>query len=259
MHSNPKLIGSDPVIAQAIGLFETEFFKHTDSLTPQDRQKVYKYPTLLIELKSKTFSENFSNSLIDRNLQVLKDINSPNLVSFASQNQHRSLAIEILKDIQNKTPEKLADACREDVSVKATETNVGIPKIIKLFKSKQELNFFNAIREAFPTYHHYPNVALSCVIDFLLIKSSLTPQERDYFFRAIIDCVVFDSNKNYEPKYFFELDSSYHDSDKAKKNDDMKDHIFKLANVKLIRIRAYNQEKTSVQSFKDLVVEVMRN
>jgi hypothetical protein len=69
---------------------------------------------------------------------------------------------------------------------------------------------------------------------------------------------VFDSNNNYEPKFFIELDSQYHDSGTAASNDNMKDNIFKAANVKLIRIRADDQRDTTVERFRELVVEVMR-
>jgi hypothetical protein len=86
----------------------------------------------------------------------------------------------------------------------------------------------------------------------------LNAETREYFFKAIIYSVVFDSGKNYEPKFFIELDSHHHDNERSTKNDSMKDKIFKEANVKLIRIRTYGQSEATVQKFKQLVLEVMR-
>ncbi|MCL5426234.1 MAG: DUF2726 domain-containing protein [Gammaproteobacteria bacterium] len=258
MYQNSKLIGSDPVFAQAIRLFESEFFAETDSLPPREKKKVYEYPGLVIELKQHAFSKSFVEKFIDRKLALLKETKSDSLLSYAAQHQDRPLAVKLLKEIQTKTPEVLADAYRQNVSIKATTTTSENQKTTRLFKSRQEQLFFEAVREAFPTYHPYPNVAVSCVIDYSSIRDILSTEAREYFFKAIIDSVVFDSGKGYEPRFFIELDSHYHDNERAAKNDRMKDEIFKAANVKLIRIRAYDQNEATVERFKKLVLEVMR-
>ena len=46
MYSNVKLLGSDPIIQQAIRLFESEFFSETESLEPSEKYKIYEYPGL---------------------------------------------------------------------------------------------------------------------------------------------------------------------------------------------------------------------
>lgn len=258
MYRNSKLIGSDPVFAQAIRLFESEFFVETDSLPPNEKKKVYEYPGLVIDLKQHAFSRLFVETFIDKKLTLLRDTKSDHLLSYAASHQNRPLAVEILKEIQSKTPETLADARRQNVSIKSTPTTNRKSQITNLFKSRQEQQFFEAIREAFPTYHPYPNVAVSCVIDFAAVKEFLSREERDYFFKAIIDSVVFDSGNRYEPKFFIELDSHFHDNERAANNDRMKEAIFEAANVKLIRIRAHNKGETTVKKFKQLVIEVMR-
>ncbi|WP_429044008.1 DUF2726 domain-containing protein [Aeromonas veronii] len=70
---------------------------------------------------------------------------------------------------------------------------------------------------------------------------NLGAESKSYFFKAIIDFVVYDPVDNHNPKYFFEVDSAYHDSDKAKRNDALKDDIFSIANIELIRIRPSDQ------------------
>jgi hypothetical protein len=258
MYRNSALLNSDPVFAQAVTLFESEFFAETDLLHPIEKQKIYEYPHLIIELRKHAFSHIFVETFIDRRLELLKTIGSKNLLNYALQHQERPLATEIVQSIRASQPEAIADARRENVSIQATPVVPGAKRTTRLFKSHQEQCFFEAVRDAFPTYHPYPNVAVSCVIDYSAVKANLTTEERKYFFMAIIDSVVFDSNNNYEPKFFIELDSQYHDSGTAASNDNMKDNIFKAANVKLIRIRADDQRDTTVERFRELVVEVMR-
>ena len=194
MYRNSDLISTDPVFAQAIRLFESEFFLETDQLPASEKKKVYEYPNLVIELKQHAFSKSFVESFIDRHLDLLREIKSDHLISYAAQHQDRPLAVQILKEIQTKRPELLADVRHQNVSIKATPTTNEDIKTTRLFKSLQEKLFFEAVREAFPTYHPYPNVAVSCVIDYSSIKDMLIAEEREYFFKAIIDSVVFDSS-----------------------------------------------------------------
>lgn len=126
------------------------------------------------------------------------------------------------------------------MTIRATEVGAGKAKTIRLFKSKQEENFYEAIRRFFPTYHFYPNVTLSSVLNYPAIKDQLSEKAKSYFFQAIIGSVVFDVGSGYEPRYFIELDSSFHDETKAQANDQLKDSIFRAANTKLIRVRLLN-------------------
>lgn len=258
MHRNVKLIGSDPVFQQAVRLFESEFFSETASLSTAERLKMYEYPGLIIELGKHAFSIEFVGRFIDEKLNIYRSENSDKLLSFAASHQERPLAREMLAELNSNKPEAIADARRENVSIRSTATSNGKPRTTNLFKSKQEQSFFEAVREAFPTYHPYPNVAVSCVIEFDAIKDQLNQLQREYFFRSIVDCVVFDTRNGYEPKFFIELDSAFHNTKKAVENDQMKDAIFELANAKLIRIRAHHDGETTVQRFKELVLEVMR-
>lgn len=258
MYRNSKLIGSDPVFQQAVRLFESEFFSETAGLTSKERIKIFEYPGLIIDTGRHAFSPEFVARFIDEKLVLFREERPDALLSFAAANQHRPLAKEIIREIQANEPEQISDAKRENLTVRATAQKPGKSLTIGLFKSRQEQNFFEAVREAFPTYHPYPNVAVSCILDFAGIKSSLSQAEREYFFKAIVDCVVFDASSGYEPRYFFELDSVFHGSERAVANDHMKDGIFSAANVKLIRIRAYSMEEVTVQNLKSLVLEVMR-
>ncbi len=108
---------------------------------------------------------------------------------------------------------------------------------IALFKSQQEADFFLAVREVYATYFVYPNVALSCLVDYEQIKEHLSGEERRYFFRGIVDCVVFDQHEGYRPRFFFELDSPLHDAEAQQARDRRKERILALAGQRLFRIR----------------------
>ena len=106
------------------------------------------------------------------------------------------------------------------------------------FRSKQEREFFAALKDVFHQHIVYPNVSVTSVVDFEKIRDRLTSEDRDYFFRAIIDCVVFDYEDGlYQPILFYELDSAYHDDPTRKAKDTQKDRILAAAGQRLRRIR----------------------
>lgn len=108
---------------------------------------------------------------------------------------------------------------------------------ISLFKSGREVDFFMAVREVFATYLVYPNVAISSLLDFDGVRDALSSEERQYFFRGVVDCVVFDQHAEYRPIYFFEIDSSLHDVEVRRARDAMKDRILSAAGQRLHRVR----------------------
>ncbi len=126
-----------------------------------------------------------------------------------------------------------------------------------LFRSRQEEEFFMAVREVFASYFVYPNVALSSVLDFESLRSELSPAERQFFFRGIVDCVVFDQQNAYRPRYFFELDSPYHDTDRQAENDARKDRIFATAGQTLLRVRV-KERQAGREAFAPLLREIVQ-
>lgn len=255
--THAKELANDPITQQAVGFFETEFFADCAGYPSKVRYQKFEHISLMIELGKHGFSRAFQDRFVDEKLQVMQELGLPSLLSFALTNQHRPLAKQIVREKRTAAPDQIAQARRGDLSIKASQVHYAAPKTIKLFKSQQEENFFEAVRRAFPTYNPYPNVALSSVLDIDSFKDELSPKERGYFFRAVVDSVVFDARDSYTPKFFFELDSVHHDSLQAQENDAMKDSIFKAANVKLTRIRGYGSKALTVQDFERLVLDVM--
>ena len=88
-----------------------------------------------------------------------------------------------------------------------------------------------------------------------MINTELTADEKEYFYKGIVDFVVFDQAKEYKPVHFYELDSAYHDTDERKKKDNLKDSIFSKAGVKIVRIRK-EDKSVSVQEFIQLIREL---
>ena len=148
------------------------------------------------------------------------------------------LCRSVIKQYEDSLPKRVAHSQPGTISVTENKNIADIDGRCTLFKSKQEKEFFEAVKDAFPMYLVYPNVALSSIVDFGLVKDRLSPAERAYFFQATVDCVVFDYHRElYQPKYFYELDSLYHDNPDRKLKDTYKDNILAAAGQKLYRIR----------------------
>lgn len=120
--------------------------------------------------------------------------------------------------------------------------------LVPLFKSEQERTFNQALKEVFPNFFIYPNVAVSNLFDFEEIKVHLTSSERDYFFKAIVDFVIYDP-VDYTPKFFFEVDSIYHDTAEATIRDSKKNKFFDVAGIALHRVRIYSDSITQHYDF----------
>ncbi len=258
IYQKKKARVQDPHLTQMVGFFESEFFVFAESLTAAERSKQFEYTNLIIELNQHGFSQGFVDRFVDERLKLMQETNHSALLNYAQTHQHRPLAKDIIQSFLQVKPEEVAASLRGNMTVRATEVRPGKPKTIRLFKSKQEENFYEAVRRVFPTHHPYPNVALSCVLDYPAIKDQLSEQAKSYFFRGIVDSVLFDVGAGYVPVYFIELDSSFHDDPKAQVNDQLKDAIFRAANTKLMRIRPLDSKASSVEELERLVRELMR-
>jgi hypothetical protein len=186
------------------------------------------------------------------------------LVSLASRVDYLYLAQELyLKFPKDPISEELyarfqkgKEELQKSKAVATTYDDITITEIpgcgakdltISLFKSRLEYRFYRAVRDYYPTYLVYPNVAINSVIAFDLIEAELTQEECAYFFRGLIDCVIIDHEDNYKPIAFFELDSIYHDSDSQQIKDSRKDTIISKAGKKLFRIRPNSSNSTEKQ------------
>lgn len=123
-----------------------------------------------------------------------------------------------------------------------------------LFKSRQEREFFHAARQVRPDLLAIPNAPLNVLLEYRWLKPCLSSDQQDYFFRATVDCVLFDPARDYRPVWFFELDSRWHDPPDRAERDRWKDFIFSMAGQRLLRIRA---DRPSQRRFEELLRAAM--
>lgn len=127
-----------------------------------------------------------------------------------------------------------------------------------LFKSSSESHFYQALKEVFPTFFIYPNVALSNIFSKESIFPSLSSEQRDFYFKGVVDFVVYDPTDGHMPKFFFEVDSFYHDRHDAIIRDEKKNGIFNAANIQLYRIRPSLDSLTTKHDFVSEINRLLR-
>ena len=75
---------------------------------------------------------------------------------------------------------------------------------------------------------------------------------KSFFFKSTLDLCIVDSN-TFKPKFFIELDSSWHDKPKQIENDRMKNEIFEKAGMELHRLR--KKENKSMDEIFELYIK----
>jgi len=176
---------------------------------------------------------------------------------YAKRYIHLPISIELLREFEQTQPKVVEHTQQSTIHVTVNNEIESVDSTISLFKSGQEYEFYRAVREVYSTYIVFPNVALSALIDFEKIKQFLDQNERSYFFKALVDCVVFDAENAFKPFKMLEIDSVYHDSQEQQIKDRMKDKIMAKAGQRLIRIRV--KSKMSETDLTRLIREVTRS
>jgi hypothetical protein len=170
--------------------------------------------------------------------------------SYARNYPEDEICFEAINVYQNSSPKIIEHSQSQKITVTENRNIADVNYTTSLFKSNQEIEFFMGIRQVYPLFTAYPNVSISCVIDYEKIRDGLLPEEKEFFFKGIIDCVIFDHHDSYKPIKFFELDSSSHDSPKQQQKDKYKDNILSLAGQKLCRIRKTSANQGRVEFVK---------
>ena len=156
---------------------------------------------------------------------------------YATKFPDEPICKKVIEEYQENLPKVVRHSQERELYVTENKNIHDVDASIGLFKSNQEYQFYRAVREVFQMHLVFPNVALNAVISYDLIKSKLTAEERKYFFSALLDCVVIDSENKYKPIKFIELDSPYHDTEAQVIKDKLKDNILAKAGQKLMRVR----------------------
>lgn len=185
--------------------------------------------------------------------------NDPVIIyDFCKKNPNISFCKDFVETYEKEKKKKLNETDHSQSELISLKTNNDIEDVDyrkSIFNSRQEQEYFAAVKRIFDSYQVYPNVALSSILDFDKLESKLSKKEINFFFKSTVDLVVIDQAKNYLPIYFFELDSSFHDTIEQKQKDKMKDHIFSLSGQTLFRIEK-KYDFIGVNEFDKLILEI---
>lgn len=256
LQAHKNEIHGNPVANQALHHFHLEYEKdiqNEGTYNTKSLKTIYLFQMARIY----KFPDNMFNKAMEKLLNQYKEKSLKKAYDLAVSIDHITAARKIINEYSKTQPTQVDHSQSGNILLATNAEETVIGKTINLFKSRQEINFFRAVVSSFPNYHTYPNVAISCLIDFESIKQELTSNEKNYFFTSIVDCVVFDISDGYKPKYFFEVDSIYHDSEEQKKKDRQKDKYFSLCGEILFRVRPLSKEATE-GDFKQLVSESIK-
>ena len=111
-----------------------------------------------------------------------------------------------------------------------------IDAIKPIFDSEPERWTFSILRTSYPNLILIPNAALLSFLSLEAIEQSLSTTELDYLYKGRVDLLIVEP-ANFKPVLAIELDSSWHDDDRVRRNDNRKEKILSLANLPLERFR----------------------
>lgn len=120
-----------------------------------------------------------------------------------------------------------------------------------LCSSNQEREFLRAIRQYFPSMQSYPNIVLRSFIDLDELGLSISESFRRFAWQSQVDILLCTGDE--DPVAGFELDSSWHDAEAAARRDDIKNKLFQLAGLPLVRIRCPDPSTVRAEDFYDLL------
>ena len=258
LHKHSREIKSDLLLSQAATVIAKELVRLAE-LTNEARLLIHleEYFTL-IKMQYVDLDEHVKRGVVIEIVKLLVD-GSESQLEYARLYPGEPICAESISRATAKQPNLIAH--EQDYSIRLTAniqnervTNARSP----LFKSGDEQRMFLAFKRVFDTYQVYPNVAVSAVVSYDTIKDQLSREEADYFFKSVIDLVVFEPFQSYLPVHFFELDSVWHNSEKAERNDRMKDRIFTVAGLKLLRIRHQTDQEIDEEAFEKLAREIRK-
>ena len=248
IHEHPQAAAQDDLVQQALATFETAFFIQLDAMDAISAQQADVLERLILLHSGGIYQldeERFATlvvRLVTWHLEHGADDTAAQYAPFCPDREPCASLLDASGADTNPVslePHRVAvdHPERDRVHVTVTTPATEATHSLSLFKSDQEAAFFHAVRTVFQTYTPYPNVALSSLIDFEAIRDRLSDDERSYFFKGIVDCVLFDPHDDYRPVHFFELDSGHHDAPDQQEKDGYKDRIIAAAGHRLYRVR----------------------
>ena len=253
-----EFIQNDSILRQFI---DKHFVSELIQNSTTDDKVTYKYFLRTFHTLHNSPNSKFCLSADNHKSLILRIIetedNNKNAYNYAKYYPEEELCKKVMAAYEAEKPQYINHSQGSHIIVTSNKNiNKDIDATTSLFKSQQEYLFYIAAKIVFPNFFVFPNVALNAVIDYDIIKGSLSKDEKEYFFKALIDCVIIDADNDYKPIKFIELDSPYHDTEAQIKKDKNKDNILAKAGQKLIRVRRLNangDEKDFVVLIRDAI------
>lgn len=118
--------------------------------------------------------------------------------------------------------------------------------------SQQEREFLLAVRQYFPSLMAYPNMPLRNFIDIEKLEDTVPMRARSFAWSAQADVLLCTADE--DPVAGIELDSVHHDTEEAAERDELKNLLFRLAGIPLVRIRADDTKTVRAEDFYDLLM-----
>ncbi|AXW61551.1 hypothetical protein CJO94_05865 [Ralstonia solanacearum] len=118
--------------------------------------------------------------------------------------------------------------------------------------SQQQREFLQAVRQYFPSLRAYPNLPLRNFVDNEKLESMVPLRVRNYAWSAQVDVLLCTEDE--DPVAGVELDSVHHDAEDVAERDELKNLLFKLAGLPLLRIRADDAQAVRAEDFYDLLM-----
>lgn len=232
--------------------FINEFLSDNNTYTNKNSTELH-----AIHIFHNSSSYNFRLNENDYNKLVLRLVETTNDYNFAKELPDNPLCQQIIIEYQ-KNLSLLSNNTRNNYQI---NSNLDISKtapsqkanITSIFKSPQELEFYQAAKEVFNAEIILPNVALSVILNSTILES-LTKEEKWLFLTTTIDLVIVET-VNFYPIFFFELDSKFHDDPQQLAKDKIKNRLISGEGHKLFRLRK-RENKNMFETFKLLLSDI---
>ncbi len=255
-HTHAKVFGKDEIPKSAVETFIKQFVTQAKlGNTGPNHARNINHLFVLHKTKLFLIADDDFEVIVVEVLRLNQD-DIEQAIYYARLLPNNGLCAQVIARYESHLPKTVGHSQSRVLNVTENRNIADVNYTIPLFKSQQEYEFFQALRQVYPRYDVYPNVALSCIVNFDAVKADLSVDERNFFFTGIVDCVVFDQHRGYKPVFFFELDSVYHDTKEQQAKDGYKDKILSVAGQKLYRIRKVSRE-IGTDDFVTMINEVV--
>ena len=136
-------------------------------------------------------------------------------------------------------------------SIGASRLSDGLTFKKNVCLSSQEREFLKAVRQYFPSFWAYPNVPLRNFIEVDGFIGRMSERHRSFSWASQVDVLLCTDDE--DPVAGFELDSVLHDAEEAADRDRLKNELFEMAGIPLLRIRPDDTRNVRAEDFYDLL------